>query len=281
MPRHEDQSSRRAPDPVELLLQRAVRRSLSRSRSTGRGLQVVACRGEGNRGSEGACVGRRPEGLLSEGVQSGRSRLGDFLARCAHLEAASVFSFSRLARELEAHGAPKHLIARAHQARADEVRHASVVGALARDRGGELSPVEISSLHVRSLEEMALENAVEGCVLETYGAAIGAHQAECAEDLGIRSALVEIARDEARHASLSHAVHAWAWTKLSPEARKRIEVAQTRAIRKLSNELVQPLDCELQRAAGLPSVPVARRLVTELMETLWSGSHFVAQSAAS
>ena len=113
--------------------------------------------------------------------QTSRNRLGDFLARCAHQEAASVFSFSRLARELEAHGAPRQLVARARAARADESRHAAIVGALARERGGELSPVRIESLHVRSLEEMALENAVEGCVLETYGAAIGAHQAECAE----------------------------------------------------------------------------------------------------
>lgn len=277
MPRHEDQSSAGRPDPVEILLRTALRRALSGPALTGLGLGGAT----GLKRTGGMCVGRRPEGLRSDGVQSGRNRLGDFLARCAHLEAASVFSFSRLVRELEAHGAPKHLVARARQARADEVRHAAVVGALARNHGGELSPVEISSLHVRPLEEMALENAVEGCVLETYGAAIGAHQAECAEDLAIRHALVDIARDEARHASLSHAVHAWVWTKLSPEARARIEFAQARAIRKLSNELVQPLDCEVQRAAGLPSVPVARRLMIELMDTLWSGSHFVAQSAAS
>jgi hypothetical protein len=74
-----------------------------------------------------------PEGVRREGRRPGQNRLGDFLARCAQLEAASVFSFSRLVRELEAYGAPKHLIARTRQARADEVRHAAVVGALARD----------------------------------------------------------------------------------------------------------------------------------------------------
>jgi len=212
--------------------------------------------------------------------QTSRNRLGDFLARCAHLEAASVFSFSRLARELEAHGAPRQLVARARAARADESRHAAIVGALARERGGELSPVRIESLHVRSLEEMALENAVEGCVLETYKAAIGAHQAECAEDQAIRRALADIARDEARHAALSHAVHAWVWDKLSSEARERIELAQARAIRKLSDELALPLDRELQRAAGLPTVSVARRLVNELTEALWSGALFVTSSAS-
>jgi hypothetical protein len=139
----------------------------------------------------------------------------------------------------------------------------------------------MSSLHVRSFEEMALENAVQGCVLGTYAAAISGHQAECAEDLAIRHALIDIARDEAQHASLSLAVHTWAWSRLSHEAQKRIEHAQTRAIRKLSDELVRPIDRELQRAAGLPSVPVARRLVNQLMETLWSVPFFVSPSVAS
>src|SRR6476660_2486569 len=92
MPRHESQSSRRAPDPVEVLLGRALRLALSGSLLTGPGpfpahasglrpgqpptylpiriREVITMeeisRQELNR-DESLCIGRRPEGLLSEG----------------------------------------------------------------------------------------------------------------------------------------------------------------------------------------------------------------------
>jgi hypothetical protein len=218
--------------------------------------------------NEAVCPGRAPEGLRSASIRRGQSKLGDFLARCAHLEAASIFSFTRLARELEAHGAPAHLVARAREARSDEARHAAAVGALARAHGGELVPVVTDTLHVRPLEEMALENAVEGCVRETYAALIAAHQAERAEDPALRRAMRAIAQDEAGHASLSHAVHAWLDPQLAPESRERIRRAQWRALVELAQALRNPTDAELERAAGLPSPRVARRLLVELMAVL-------------
>jgi hypothetical protein len=42
----------------------------------------------------------------------------------AQLEAASIVAFDRLARELDAHGAPAELVAEARRAKTDEVRHA-------------------------------------------------------------------------------------------------------------------------------------------------------------
>jgi hypothetical protein len=219
---------------------------------------------------EELCIGRKPEGLRSANVRRGRSKLGDYLARCAHLEAASVFSFTRLIRELEAHGAPAALIARAKQARADEVRHAQTVGGLARIHGGELVPVDVESLCVRALEAIALENAIEGCVRETYGALVGAHQARCAEDFALRRALSDIAEDEARHASLAHAVHAWIMPKLDVKARRRVRMAQALAVAELARDVALPKDAELTQMAGLPSPEVARRLVQELTESLWA-----------
>lgn len=219
---------------------------------------------------EGACVGRKPEGLRSASVRRGNSKLGDYLAHCAHLEAASVFSFTRLIRELEAHGAPAALIARAKQARADEVRHAQTVGSLARTHGGELAPIEVDTMHVRDLAAIALENAVEGCVRETYGALVGAHQARSAEDFALRRALLDIAEDEARHASLAHAVHTWIMPKLDAKARRQVRMAQALAVAELARDVALPKDAELTRMAGLPSPEVARRLVQELTESLWA-----------
>lgn len=112
---------------------------------------------------ERACVGRRPDGYAPEGRGRADS-LAAYLGDCAELEAASVAAFARLSRELEAHGAPSELVARARSSEADEVRHARTVGALARARGVEPHEPVLAGGDVRSLEEIALENAVEGCV---------------------------------------------------------------------------------------------------------------------
>jgi len=90
-------------------------------------------------------VGRRPPGLRAALPRLGHSRLGTFFASAAHLEAASVHSFERLARELKGAGAPRALIAEASVAALDEVRHARVVTALARRFGGQPAPVELDT----------------------------------------------------------------------------------------------------------------------------------------
>jgi len=54
-----------------------------------------------------------------------------------------------------------------------------------------------------ALVDVALENAVEGCVRETYGALIATRQAEAASDPVVRRAMRKIAADETAHAALS------------------------------------------------------------------------------
>ena len=58
-------------------------------------------------------VGRRPAGLLAtrgKGERRAAHPLGEYFAKVAHLEAASVFAFERLRDELHAHGAPSELV---------------------------------------------------------------------------------------------------------------------------------------------------------------------------
>lgn len=218
----------------------------------------------------GLCVGRIPAGLSSTSRAQHANALGDFLASCAHLEAASVYAFARMVDELRAYGAPEALIAEARAARDDEVRHARVVAALARARGGEPTPVEIGALPLRSLEAIAIENATEGCVRETYGALLGAYQAEHAGDLGLRRAMGPIARDEARHAALSQRVHAWALSRLDPRERERVRKAQREAVQALAAACDrEAVDDDLVTSAGLPPRAVARSLVRELSRTVW------------
>ncbi|MFO0738868.1 MAG: ferritin-like domain-containing protein [Labilithrix sp.] len=216
--------------------------------------------------SSSACIGRRPEGLIAAtpSPPTSASAIGRWLAEVAYLEAASVRSFERLAAELARFGAPAALIGRAERARADEVRHAEAMGRLARRHGSEVPAQRPLDFAERSLEAFAEENAVEGCVLETFGALIGLHQAEKAEDLELRRTMKRIAKDESRHGELAWDVHAWATSRLDAAARARIEIAQTRALESLSEGAVDPaeavdgLDDVDRRVLGLPA-PALRR----------------------
>ena len=176
--------------------------------------------------------GRRPPGLspLPSRIAVGAERL----ARMAHLEAASVPAFTQLARELAAHGAPERLIAGARRARADEERHAAMVGKLAKNAGARLLALDVRPTPPRPLVELALENAVEGCVRETLGAAVAAEEARRVADPSTARVLREIAVDERRHANLAWAVDEWALPLLTMAERRRVEVARTAAVRELS-----------------------------------------------
>ena len=91
-------------------------------------------------------------------------------------------------------------------------------------------PSPPTASHVRSLFEIALENAVEGCVRETYGAVCGLVDAETTGDRSMQQAMRAIATDECRHADLAWSVHSWISPQLSAVERKLVEVAMKGAI---------------------------------------------------
>ncbi|NNB92026.1 hypothetical protein [Corallococcus exiguus] len=221
-----------------------------------------------------ACEGRRPEGLCSDGaVAQGTPTLGVLFARMAHLEAASVPAFERLADELAAHGAPEHLVRAARRSAKEEVRHAEAMESLARRHGAPMPELKVAPFQARSLEALAIENAVEGCVRETYGALLAGWQARSAEDAQVRESLSAIAPDELRHAELSWAINAWAMEQLSPDARERVNAARREAWRALEQDAASShLPDEVARHSGLPSAEVARTLVRELASELMPGA---------
>ena len=161
--------------------------------------------------------GRRPAGLIDAPIARG---IGASLARTAHLEAASVPAFLELARELELHGAHPALARAARRAARDEIHHAKTIGALARAYGASVPRVERSEVQPRSRRELARDNAIEGCVREAYAALVAAHQAETSIDPRIARAYATIARDEARHALLSFAIHDALADRRSEDARR-------------------------------------------------------------
>ena len=111
-------------------------------------------------------AGRRPEGLAEpEGLPV--LPMAAWFARAAYLEAASVHAFDRMTRDLHAHRAPARLVRLSRRARTDELRHARSMRSLATRWGVRAPRPTAPATSRRSLEAMALENAVEGCVRET------------------------------------------------------------------------------------------------------------------
>ena len=153
----------------------------------------------------------------------------------AYLEAVSVHAFERLERELELHGAPPSLLRDARRARRDEVRHTAMTTRLARRHGASPRlPDAPAPARARTLFEVALENAVEGCIRETYGAVQGLVEAQTSRDATMRRAMQSIATDECRHAELAWAVHAWAMPRLTGDERRAVERAMKDAVAEIA-----------------------------------------------
>ncbi len=202
------------------------------------------------------CEGRRPLGHIED--RDCPQSLGEHLARCAQLEAASVVAFTQLAERLEAWEAPKSLVARCRAAADDEAQHASVVASLAANYGRAPRPAkQLDS--TPSLEEVARDNAVEGCVYETWAALRAQLIAERADDPAIRQAYRQIATDEARHGQLAWDLHTWFCQQLNPAARADLEAAQHRALASLPS---RARDHHNPAQLGLPAPQALGQLAT-------------------
>lgn len=207
--------------------------------------------------------GRRPEGLSPFRAREG-SPTQAWLSETTHLEAASIEAFRRLRAELHRHGAPRRLLRAASRARRDEERHTRAMRRLSRAVTSTPSPTPtVAPQRARDLEAIALENAVEGCVHETFSALLAHRQATHAEDRDVRAAMAKIAADETRHAALAWQVDAWLRTRLDRAARDRVDAARAQAAAKLVEQR-----CLEDARLGLPSAAEARELARRLTSAL-------------
>jgi len=160
-------------------------------------------------GDEGRC----PE--VAALTTSQRAALAEAWARDGLMEHASVASFGRFALELLAAGAPAALVADAHRAALDEVRHAKLCLSLASAYSGDSivpGPFDFGrGVAIESnLPGIAARTFLEGCVGETLAAVQAVEQLAAATDPAVRAVLEIIAEDEARHAELAWRTVAWA-----------------------------------------------------------------------
>jgi hypothetical protein len=214
-----------------------------------------------------ACEGRRPHGLRERQTHAS-SAPGEWFARAAWLEAASIDAFRILQGELEHHGAPSELTSEALASAEDEIAHARIMRSLAHRFGATTEEPRVERGPIRDLEAIALENAIEGCVRETYGALQNAWQAERATSARVRAAMRVIARDELKHASFAWKIAAWIEPKLDADARARVQEARKDAAARLAASIA--VDDSLVDVCGLPSTSDAAELVAGLRRALWS-----------
>lgn len=227
---------------------------------------------EGVFGPGCAVPGRRPEGLVPVSPARSADAYAEWLADSAHLEAAAVLAFERMAEELASHGAPRELVERARAAAADEERHARVVGDLAARRGVTHQRAVALRVEPRALLDIAVENACEGVVRETFAAAVALHQARAAGDAALREAMERIADDECAHAALSWDVHAWLRERIGDEARAAVDAAKQGAIDDLARALATEPPAALTRHGGVPTARAAQAMLAQLRDRVWAAA---------
>ena len=221
-------------------------------------------------GIPGCAIGRRPVGLVSSSEPGSNDgcEVGAVFAAAARLEAASIPAFEQLARDLAWHDAPSELILEALRARADEVRHARATRELAQGFGASVEAPVVVIGAPRSLLAMALENAVEGCVRETFGAVVASLQAERARDADVRETLSRIAEDETRHAALSWDIARWLESQLHEDDLLAVAAAREAAKRELFESFATEAPETVQHVAGMPGRALSERAFEQLFAAL-------------
>jgi hypothetical protein len=142
--------------------------------------------------------------------------------------------------------------------------------AFAEREGARVPPVRITRHRRRSLEAIAIENAVEGCVGETFGAAVARFQSKRADDKGLRSAMKRIAADETEHAELSWDLARWLDRRLSPAARACVKSARSRAVEVLARSVAASSESGASVPLGLPTAGQASAIVEHLRKSVWA-----------
>lgn len=210
------------------------------------------------------CTGRRPLGHIEGPVGEG---LAGWLAHSAQLEAASVQAFEELATWLEFRGAPFDLIRRCRRAADDERVHARLAREAAIRRGA-VPHAPRAGPAPDDVLDVALQNAVEGCVKEAWGALLARWSARNACTAELRDLHSRIADDEARHAELAWDLYDWLAARLHPRDRAKVDRARRDALSRLpavatSHATALPTELGIEpRLVG----PVAERFARALIE---------------
>ena len=154
---------------------------------------------------------------------------------------------------------------RPDHATVDERRHSEVIGRLAVSRGAVPPAAYVKRGPVRDIEAVARENAVEGCVRETYAAMLASPagvRGDRSRRSGPRWPASRATRP--RHAALAWAVDGWSQALLPPAARRRVREARREALEQLVEAPLAGLPSDDRAQAGPPDKDDAARMAVEL-----------------
>lgn len=194
--------------------------------------------------------------------------LGAWFARAASNEAGSVRSFRALERELRRTPLHGKFSARLRKAARDEIRHARAMQGEARRCGATRPRQAFGEITERSLKDVALENAREGCVFETYAALEMHLLAARASSPEHRAIFAAIAADETEHAELAWDLHEAFLELLSGDERLELQAALTDASDALQRASRNELPSVVHEQLGVPRAGHRRALRAQLAEQL-------------
>lgn len=204
--------------------------------------------------------GRRPTGLVESAPLVLGPSAGDLFATMSLHAAASVRAYRQLGRELAAHGAPRTLRDRVRRATWDAIRHTRFADGLSLRFESEPARPMVHARRIRTLAQLAKDNAVEGCVREAWSAALALWQAEYARAPLVREAMRDFAHDKMRHAQLAWDIHRWAIGRIDENEVAAVDEASRRAIARIFRAPVPFLSPATQRTVGLPEPKTAKAL---------------------
>lgn len=217
------------------------------------------------------CKGRRPQGWQAPERELRAPLLAQYFAEMAATEAASVHAFERLAEELRAFAISEELVRRAKAAAVEEARHYRMTAALARRFGAHTRMGSMTvPAHSRTLFDLAAENAREGVVGETLGAAFGWWQARHSREPAVRAVMRRIAAEETSHAVLSWDIDAALRQRLGETDCVDLDAVTNRALQQAEKELDSDVATELVHRGGLPPRRVAHALLVEARTQFWT-----------
>jgi len=226
---------------------------------------LVSCSGY----AESPCEGRRHASWGPCESRRATNALGAWFARAASNEAGSVRSFRALATELRQTPIGRNFSPRLRKAAKDEIRHARLMEREAHRYGSRRPKQTFSALSERrTLKDIALENAREGCVFETYSALEMHALAARAQSEEHRALFESIAKDETEHAELAWDLHAAFLERLEPAERSEVEAALSDALCALRAAPRPSFPLELHETLGLPQADLSHALRVRLVEQL-------------
>lgn len=195
--------------------------------------------------------------------------LSAFFSREAQLEEAAVERWEGLAEELQALAAPREFVSYCGKASISALCHAKELKLAARRHGVEPTSSQTLPGTTRELHQLAMDNAVQGCVMSTFRAVRLRHQAELARNSEVLRIVADWAADESRHAGFYWEMHRWALSQISPQRGRDIRAAQLGAIRQLRERAAQEPVGDHDDELGLPDSEARAALLDALDQELW------------